>query len=70
MKRTPAPAKRRWASLATAAAYYDCAPDTLRRYIAAGDLPGYYVGNRKTLKVDLNDLDALAKRIPSARRSA
>lgn len=59
----------RWASLAHAAEYFDCSTDTLRRYIANGDLPGHRAGGR-TLKVDLNDLDDMAVRIPSARRAS
>lgn len=61
--------KPRWASLTTAAEYYDCSVKTIRRYIADGMLPGHRVPNDKTIRVDLNDLDALGKRIPS-RRSA
>lgn len=68
MKRPASDRKPRWASLTHAADYYDCSRDTIRSYISAGDLPGYKVG--KTVKVDLNDLDDLAVRIPSARRSA
>lgn len=56
--------KPRWASLAHAAEYYDCSKDTIRRYIADGRLVGHRVG--KTIKVDLNDVDNLAVRIPSA----
>jgi excisionase family DNA binding protein len=69
MRRKPQPELTpRWASLAHAAAYFDCSTDTLRRYIANGDIPGHRVGG-KTLKVDLNDLDALPEKLPS-RRSA
>lgn len=67
VNRRPEP-KRRWATLTKAAEYFDCSTTTMRRYIASGMLPGYYIGDRKSIKVDLNDLDALAVRIPSARR--
>jgi hypothetical protein len=39
---------------------------TLRRYIAHGRLTGYRVGPR-LIKVDLNELDAMASPIPTAR---
>lgn len=66
--RKPEPRKPRWASLAHAAEYYDCSVNTMRRYIANGDLPARRVAG-KTVKIDLNDVDAMAKLIPS-RRSA
>jgi excisionase family DNA binding protein len=57
---------RRLASLATAAAYADVSTRTLRRYISKGRLTGYRVGPR-LVKVDLNELEALARPIPTAR---
>jgi len=69
VSRAQQPRRRRWASLATAAAYYDCSQWTLRKYISSGDLPAYYVGKRRSIKVDLNDLDDLAVRVPSSRAS-
>jgi excisionase family DNA binding protein len=51
---------------AAAAAYADVSTRTLRRYIAQGRLTGYRVGPR-LLKVDLDDLDRLARPIPTAR---
>jgi excisionase family DNA binding protein len=50
--------------LAEAAAYADVSTRTIRRWIAAGTLPGYRVGPR-LIKVDLGDLDHLARRIPT-----
>lgn len=67
MKRRTQERPRRWATLPHAAEYFDCSVWTLRHYIAAGDLPGHYVGKRRSIKVDLNDLDDLAVRIPAAR---
>ena len=58
---------RRLVGLAAAAAYADVSTRTLRRYIAHGRLTGYRVGPR-LLKVDLSDLDRLARPIPTARR--
>ena len=57
---------RRLASLATAAAYADVSTRTLRRYISQGRLTGYRVGPR-LVKVDLRELEALARPIPTAR---
>lgn len=66
IRRTSEPRRPRWATLPHAAEYFDCTPETIRTYISAGDVPGYHVGKRRTIKVDLNDLDDLAVRIPSA----
>jgi excisionase family DNA binding protein len=57
---------RRLASLATAAEYADVSTRTLRRYISQGRLSGYRVGPR-LVKVDLTELEALARPIPTAR---
>jgi excisionase family DNA binding protein len=57
---------RRLVGLAAAAAYADVSTRTLRRYIAQGRLTGYRVGPR-LLKVDLDDVDRLARPIPTAR---
>jgi excisionase family DNA binding protein len=50
----------------SAAAYADVSTRTLRRYIAHGRLTGYRVGPR-LVKVDLTELDQLARPIPTAR---
>lgn len=57
---------RRLVSLAMAAGHADVSTRTLRRYIAQGRLTGYRVGPR-LLKVDLNEVEQLARRIPTAR---
>ncbi len=57
---------RRLVGLAAAAAYADVSTRTLRRYIAHGRLTGYRVGPR-LIKIDLNELDELARSIPTAR---
>ena len=57
---------RRLVGLAVAAAYSDVSTRTLRRYIAHGRLTGYRVGPR-LIKVDLNELDAMARPVPTAR---
>ncbi|WP_433507296.1 helix-turn-helix domain-containing protein [Pseudonocardia halophobica] len=61
-KATP---RRQLVSLAAAAEYADCGVNTIRRWISEGRLPGYRLGP-KLLKVDLNELDQLAQRVPTA----
>jgi excisionase family DNA binding protein len=56
---------RRFASVEVAADYADVSTRTIRRYIADGRLTGYRVGPR-LVKVDLADLDALVRPIPTA----
>lgn len=55
----------RWADLAKAAAYVDVAPRTIRYWTAQGRIPAYRVGP-KLVRYDLNDLDNLIQRIPTA----
>jgi excisionase family DNA binding protein len=55
---------RRLRSVAEAAEIADVSPRTVRRWISAGVLPGYRVGPR-LVKVDLGDLEQLARRIPT-----
>ena len=61
MARTRTPAR---VGITEAAAYADVSTRTIRRWIAAGMLPGYRLGPR-LVKVDLADLEALARRIPT-----
>lgn len=63
------PTRRRLASIATAADYANVSTRTIRRYIAAGTLPGYRVGPR-LVKVDLNDLDTVVRSIPAGGSAA
>jgi excisionase family DNA binding protein len=58
-------ARRRYASLADAAAYVDCNERTLRRHIAAGELTGYRLG--RVIRIDLNELDAWLTPIPTVK---
>ena len=60
--RTPT---RRLATIATAAEYAVCSEKTIRRRIAAGQLTGYRMGPR-LLRVDLDEVDALLRPIPTA----
>ena len=66
---SPAPARPRarrdLVSPHEAAARLNISPRTVRRYIAAGRLNAYRVGPR-LLKVDLAELDAMLRPIPTA----
>lgn len=58
--------QRRYASVRDAAEYFGCSERTIRRSISAGTLTGYRIGKR-LLRVDLNELDAALRPIPSAK---
>lgn len=64
MNGLPHSSPRRLAALAVAAEYANVSPRTLRRYIASGRLAGYRVGPR-LVRVDLNEIDALLRPIPT-----
>ncbi len=55
---------RRLTSLNEAAVYADIHPRTLRRYVSAGRLSAYRLGPR-LLRVDLNEVDAILRPIPT-----
>ena len=55
----------RLASINKAAEYANCNPRTIRRRISEGALTGYRFGPR-LLRIDLDELDALMRPIPSA----
>lgn len=57
---------QRLTSIDNAANYADVSTRTVRRWIAAGLIPGYRVGPR-LIKVDLDDFDKLARPIPTAK---
>lgn len=59
---TPGP---RWATQQAAAEYLGVQVRTIRDWIAAGRIPGYRFGPR-LIRVRLDDIDALAARIPTA----
>jgi len=59
------PTAKRLVSIAEAAIYCTCHPNTLRPRISCGDLTGYRMGPR-LLRVDLNELDCLLRPIPTA----
>lgn len=54
---------RRWVDQREAAEYLGITDRTLRRMIAAGDLPAYRLGPR-LLRLDLADLDKLLRPVP------
>jgi excisionase family DNA binding protein len=56
---------RHLASIAKGAERADVSPRTVRRWIAQGLLTGYRVGPR-LVKVDLDEVDAIARPIPTA----
>ena len=58
-------ARRRLGSIADAAEFAGVNPKTIRRRIADGTLNGYRMGPR-LIRVDLNELDALLRPIPTA----
>jgi excisionase family DNA binding protein len=60
---------QRLTSVQAAASYADLSARTIRRYIAQGLLPAYRVGPR-LVKIDLDDLDKIARRIPTGNGAA
>lgn len=58
--------ERRYASIDQVVEYLggNINPTTIRRWIAAGHLPGYRFGG--LIRVDLNDVDAFGQQIPTA----
>lgn len=48
-----------------AAEYLQCSEKTVRRSVAAGQLTGYRIGKRM-LRVDMREVRALARAIPTA----
>jgi excisionase family DNA binding protein len=63
---TPRTARRKLVTIETAAEHLKVAPRSIRRYIALGKLTGYRVAGATLIRVDLADVDALAKPIPAA----
>lgn len=55
----------RFGSIDAAAERLGCSPRTVRRMIAAGELAGYRLGKRM-LRVNLDEVEALLRRIPTA----
>lgn len=65
LHRTEPRPSARLASLSEAAEHVGCSTRTLRRRVADGSLTGYRFGPR-LLRIDLDELDAMLRPIPSA----
>lgn len=52
----------------TAADRWDVSVDTIRRLISAGKITGYRL-NRRIIRVDVNEVDACFREIPTARQA-
>ena len=61
----PMSAVPRWVSLLEAAEYARIPMRTMRSWVSQGWLPAYRIGPRQ-IQIDLNDVDALRRRIPTA----
>lgn len=59
----------RYTSIQVAADYADVSVKTIRRWISRGTLTGYRIGP-KLIRVDLNELDALLRPIPTVGTAA
>ncbi len=60
-------AAKHWMTLQQGAVYIAASVKTLRRKIAAGEVPAYVCGKSGGLRVTREDLDALMRRVPSAK---
>jgi len=56
---------RRWLTQKEAAEYLGCTDKTIRNYISQGRLTGYKVSGLRTVRIDVHDIDALMRRIPT-----
>jgi len=57
--------KKNLGTIATGASCYSISEKTLRRWVAEGRITGYRFGPRM-LRIDLNEIEALLKPIPTA----
>jgi excisionase family DNA binding protein len=55
-----------WVTLLEAAEYLSVSDDTVRRYVSRGELPAYRLPGGRTLRIRVDDLEALAtsQRVP------
>lgn len=56
---------RRLASPAEAASYEGVSTKTIRRQIACGAITGYKLPGSRLIRVDLNEIDAMLRPIPT-----
>jgi excisionase family DNA binding protein len=59
--------RRQFVTLARGADCADCSTKTLRRAIARGELRAYRLGNSRAIRLDLAELDAWMRPIPTAK---
>jgi excisionase family DNA binding protein len=59
------PQQKKLVSVQIGAKFASVSEKTIRRYIASGDLTGYRLG-KKLIRVDLDEINQLLKRIPTA----
>lgn len=62
----PESVPRRYASVDDAGKYIGTHARTIRRMVSRGDLSGFRVPGSRLLRVDLNELDAALRPIPTA----
>jgi excisionase family DNA binding protein len=62
----PRKASRKLVPISEAADYLGVTPRTIRRYISDGKLTGFRIADAVLVRVDLYDVDRLAKPIPAA----
>ncbi len=60
--------QRRYVPIEDAAKYLSVSTSTVRRMISRGELQGYRVGKGRLLRVDMGEVQSLAREIPSAQR--
>jgi excisionase family DNA binding protein len=62
----PEHAVKHLGTIADGAARYKCHSRSIRRMIARGDLTAYRLPGSRLLRIDLNELDAKLRQIPTA----
>lgn len=58
--------QRRWLTQAEAAERLGVTDRTIRNLISRGDLRGYRLGKSRTIRIDVHELDAVLRPIPTA----
>lgn len=56
---------RRWLTQLEAATYLGVTDRTIRNLISRGQLEGRRIGNSRMIRIDVNELDALLRPIPT-----
>ncbi|MDR0285235.1 MAG: helix-turn-helix domain-containing protein [Propionibacteriaceae bacterium] len=71
MRSTPTPVvvSPNWFTLKDAARHTGTSTDTLRRRINDGQLPAYYVGKSRMVRVKRDDVDALMRPVVTVGRA-